>query len=172
MQSQSRKTIDSYLPDRTDLTTVNYGLGYLERLFNLILRSRGDGLFDEQRSLREVLQDLELDIAARTRGAAEHGGRANDNGARAFSRVHVLDKVLEGLEDASVFICGSHEGFAFLGEDRGGTVDGGVDERDNLETGTELTGGLGECEVRRELEGRRRTARCGMSDSKDLLQSL
>lgn len=145
--------IDSYLPDGADLATVDYGLGYLERLFNLILRSRGDGLFDKQRSLREVLQDLELDIAARARGAAEHRGRANDNGARAFSGRHVLDKVLEGLEDASVFICGTHEGFAFLGEDCGRTVDGGVDERDDFETGAELTGGLGECESTEGVKG-------------------
>jgi hypothetical protein len=138
--------IDSYLPDRTDLAAVDYGLGYLECLFNLILRSRGDGLFDEQRSLREVIQDLELDIAARACGAAEHGRRANDNGARAVSGRHVLDKVLEGLEDASVFICRTHECFAFLGKDCGGAVDGGVDERDDLETGTELTGRVGECE--------------------------
>jgi hypothetical protein len=108
---------DWYLPDGTDLATVGYGPGHLERLLNLFLRTRGDGLFDEQRRLREMLQDLELDIAAWTRGAAKHGGRANDNGARAFSRRHVLDKVIEGLEDASVFICGTHECFAFLGED-------------------------------------------------------
>lgn len=145
--------INSYLPDGTDLATVDYGLGHLECVFNLILRSRGDGLFDEQRSLREVLQDLELDIAARARGAAEHGRRANDNGARAFSGRHVLDKVLEGLENASVFICGTHESFAFLGEDCGGTVDGGVDERDNLETGAELTGGVGECESTEGVKG-------------------
>jgi hypothetical protein len=151
--TQSRDMIDSYLPDGTDLATVDYGLGYLERLLNLILRSRGDGLFDKQRSLREVVQDLELDIAARARGTAEHGGRANDNGARAFSGRHVLDKVLEGLEDASVFICATHEGFAFLGEDCGGTVDGGVDERDDLETGAELTGGLGECEKTEGVRG-------------------
>jgi len=58
IRSQSRKMIDSFLPDGTDLATVDYGLGYLERLFNLILRSRGDGLFDEQRSLREVPRSL------------------------------------------------------------------------------------------------------------------
>ncbi len=128
------------------MATVDYGLGHLERLFKLILRSRGDRLFDEQRSLREVLQDLELDIAARARGTTEHGGRADENGARTFAMRHILDKVLEGLEDASVFICGTYEGFTFLGEDCGGTVDGGIDERNDLETGTELTGGVGECE--------------------------
>ncbi len=117
IHSQDRKIIESCLPDGTDLATVDYGLRHLERLFNLILRSGGDRLFDEQRSLRKVLQDLELDIAARARGAAEHGGRADENGARTFSGCHVLDKVLEGLEDASMFICGTHEGFAFLGED-------------------------------------------------------
>ena len=138
--------IDWHLPDGTYLATVNYGLGHLERLFDLFLRSRGDRLFDEQGSLREILQDLELDIAARTRCAAEHGRRTNDNGARAFSGGHVLDKVLEGLEDASVFICGTHECFAFLGEDCGGTVDGGIDEGDDLETGAELTGEVGGCE--------------------------
>jgi hypothetical protein len=135
------------------LATVDYGLGYLERLFNLFLRSRSDGLFDKQRSLGEVFQNLELDIAAWARGAPEHGGRANDNGARAFSGCHVLDKVLEGLENASIFICGTHEGFAFLAEDRGGTVDGGVDERDYLETGAELTGGVGECESTEGVRG-------------------
>ena len=145
--------IDWYLPDGTDLATVDYGLGYLERLLNLFLRSRGDGLFDKQRSLREMLQDLLLDIAARTRGAAEHGGRANDNGARAFSGRHVLDKVIEGLEDASVFICGTDECFAFLGEDCGGTIDGGVDEGDDLETRAELTGRVGECEGRKGAKG-------------------
>src|SRR5713101_8808228 len=151
--SQNRKIIGSYLPDGTYLTTVDYGLGYLERFFNLFLWSRGNGLFDEQSSLREVLQNLELDIAAWARGAAEHGGRSNDNGARAFSGRHVLDKVLEGLENASVFICGTYEGFAFLGEDCGGTVDGGVDERYDLETRTKLTGGVGECESREGVKG-------------------
>ena len=164
--------VDSYSPDGTYLATVDYLLGHLECLLNLFLRSRGDGLFDKQRSLREMLQDLELDIAARTRGAAEHGGRANDDGARDISGRHVLDKVLEGLEDTSVFICGTHECFAFLCEDRGGTVDGGVDEGDDLEAGTELAGGVGECESRKVLTGRRRTARCGKNGSKDLLQSL
>lgn len=128
------------------MATIDQGPGYLERFFNLVLGSRGDGLFDEQRSLREVLQDLELDIAARARGSTEHGGRADENCARTFSGRHVLDKVLEGLEDASVLICRTHEGFAFLAEDCGGTVNGGVDERDDLETGAELTGGVGECE--------------------------
>jgi hypothetical protein len=153
IHSQNRKIIDWYLPDGTDLATVDYGLVHLERLFDLFLRSRGDGLFDEQRSLREMLQDLELDIAAWTRGAAEHGGSANDNGARAFSGRHVLDKILEGLEDASVFICGTDECFAFFGEDCGGTVDGGVDQGDDLETGTELTGGVGECECGEGVKG-------------------
>lgn len=153
IHSQSRKIIDSCSPDGTDLAAVDYALGYLERLLNLLLRSRGDGLFDKQRSLREVLQDLELDVAARARSAAKHGGRANDNGARAISRRHVLDKVLEGLEDASVFICGTHECFAFLGEDCGGTIDGGVDEGDDLETGAELTRGVGECESREGVKG-------------------
>jgi len=37
-----------------------------------------------------------------------------------------------------MFICGTHECFAFLGEDCGGTFDGGVDERDDLETRAEL----------------------------------
>src|SRR5258708_4265057 len=146
IHSQCRKVVDSYSPDGTGLATVDYGLGHLERLFKLILRSRGDRLFDEQRSLREVLQDLELDIAARARGTTEHWGRDDENGVRTFAMRHILDKVLEGLEDASVVICGTYEGFAFLGEDCGGTVDGGIDEGNDLETGTELTGGVGECE--------------------------
>jgi hypothetical protein len=141
-----RKMTDLNLPDGTDCATVDYGLGYLECLFNLLLRSCGDGLFDEQCSLGEVLQDLELDIAARARGAAEHGGRANNNSARTFAGRRVLDKLLESLEDASVFIGGTHESFAFLGEDCGGTIDRGVDERDNLETRAEFTEGVGGCE--------------------------
>jgi hypothetical protein len=132
---------DLYLPDGANRATVDYGPGHLERLFKLSLRSRGDGLFDEQRSLGEVFQDLELDIAAGARRAAEHGGRTDDDGARTFTGRHVLDKVLEGLEDASVFVGGTHEGFAFLGEDCGGTVDRGVDERDDLETGAEFAEG-------------------------------
>ena len=130
-----------HLPDGTDGAAVNYGLRHLERLFDLILRTRGNGLLDKQRSIREVAQDLELNIAARTRGTAEHGGRANDDGARTFPRCHVLDKVLESLEDASVLIRGTHECLAFLPEDRGRTVNRGVDERDYLETGAELAEG-------------------------------
>jgi len=118
-----------------------YGLRHLERLLDLILRAGGNGLFDEQGSFREVTQDLELDIAARTRGTAEHGRRADDDGARTFPRGHVLGKVLEGLIDASEFICGTHERLAFLVEDCGGTVNRGVDEGDYLETGAELAEG-------------------------------
>jgi hypothetical protein len=40
---------------------------------DLILRSCGNGLFDEQRSIREVFQDLQLDITTRARGTTEHG---------------------------------------------------------------------------------------------------
>jgi len=54
--------IDSYLPDGTDLATVDYGLGHLERFLEFILRPSSNGLLYEQCSLREVLQDLELDI--------------------------------------------------------------------------------------------------------------
>ena len=170
--TESENMSDLYSPDRTDRVTVNYCLGYLERLFNLILGSCGDGLFDEQCCLGEVLQDLELDIAARARGAAEHGGRADNNGAGTLTGRHVLDKVLEGLEDASVFIGRTDEGFAFLGEDSSGTVYRGVYERDNLETGTEFTEGVGECECKEALRRRRRTVRSGKSGSKDLHQSL
>jgi hypothetical protein len=130
-----------HLPDGTDDATVIYGLRHLERLLDLILRASGNGLFDEQGSFREVMQDLELDIAARTRGTAEHGRRADDDGARTFPRGHVLGKVLEGLVDASEFICGTHERLAFLVEDCGGTVNRGVDEGDYLETGAELAEG-------------------------------
>lgn len=166
------KMAELYLPNRTDRATVDYGLGHLERLFNLILRSCGDGLFDEQCCLGEVLQDLELDITARARGAAEHGGRTDNNGARTLAGRRVLDKVLEGLEDASVFIGRTHESFAFLGEDRGGTVESGVDERDDLETGAEFTEGVGECECTEALQRKRLTARSGKSGSKDPHQSL
>jgi hypothetical protein len=45
------------------------------------------------------------------------------------------------------------ERFCILGEDSGGTVDNGVDERDDLETGAELTGGVGECESMEGVRG-------------------
>jgi hypothetical protein len=43
--------------------------------------------------------------------------------------------------------------FRILGQDSGGTVDGEVDERDDLETGAELTGGVGECESMEGVRG-------------------
>jgi hypothetical protein len=53
-----------------------------------------------------ILLDTDIDVDRRARGAVKYGGRADDNGARAFSGRHdVLDKVLKGLEGASVFIC-------------------------------------------------------------------
>ena len=119
-----------------------------------------------------MFQDLQLDVAARTRGAAEHGGRADDNGAGTLTRRRVLDEVLKGFEYASVLIGRTDEGFAFLGEDSSGTVYRGVYERDNLETGTEFTEGVGECECKEALKRRRRTVRGGKSGSKDLHQSL
>lgn len=170
--TDSENMSDLYLPDRTDGVTADYCLGDLERFFNLILRSCGDGFFDEQSCLGEVLQDLQLDIAARTRGAAEHGGRADDNGARTLTRRRILDEVLEGLEDASVFIGRTDEGFAFLGKDSSGTVYRGVYERDNLKTGTEFTEGVRVCECEEALKRRRRTVRGGKSGSKDLHLSL
>ena len=129
------------LPDGTDHATVGYGPGHLENLCDFLLGARGKGLFDEESNVREVAQDLELDIAARARGTTKHGGRADDNGARTFTGQHVLDKVLESLEDTSVFICGTDEGLAFLLEDSVRTLGCGVDERNYLETGAELTEG-------------------------------
>jgi|SRR5712671_3091111 len=144
------KWTDFHSPDGTDSTTVDYGLGHLERFLEFILRPSSNGLLYEQCSLREVLQDLELDIPARTSGAAELGRRADDKGAGTFTSRRVIDKVIEGLEDASVFICGTHEGLAFFGENCGCTVDCRIDECDHLETRAELTeepGGVRVCKA-------------------------
>jgi hypothetical protein len=165
MNEKKRK--DFHLPDGTNSVTVDYGLRHLERLFNLILRSRGNWLFDKQGSFREVPQDLELDIAARTRGTTEHGGRTNDDGTRTFLLCHIFDKVLESLVDASVLICGTYECLALLAKDCGGTVNRGVDEGDYFETGAELTKGPGAV---REMEGGARAEKTHCSKRKEWFQ--
>ena len=139
ISSRKKRKSDLRLPNRADRAALDDSPGDFECLYNLILRAGGDRLFDEECNAGKAAQDLKLYIAARASGTTKHRRRANDYSARAIAGQHARDKVLEGLEDASVFIRGAHESLALLEEDNSRTLDVRVDKRDYLEAGAEFT---------------------------------
>lgn len=96
------------------------------------------GLLHENGHAREVLQNLHLDVTTRLEGSAEHGRRTDDNRARTVLGGHILDKVLEGLENTRCLVRRNDEGVAFLLEYGSCTLDCGIDEGNYFETQTEL----------------------------------
>jgi hypothetical protein len=76
---------DLHSPDGTDHAAVGYGLRYLERLFDSLLWPGGNRLLHEERNAGKAAQDLDLNVATRACGTAEHGRRADNKGARAFA---------------------------------------------------------------------------------------
>ena len=144
MSGHARVTAGGDAPDGADGVALRDRFADLNDLRELLLGASRDGLLDEERDAGEVLEDLELDVATGLGGAAEHGRAADDDGAGHLLAGHVLDEVLERLEDARVLVRGAHERLALLLEHRRRTVDGGVDQRDALEARTEFAAGAGE----------------------------
>ena len=85
-----------------------------------------------------MLQNLHLNISPRLQTSSKHGRRPNDDDAGSFGGGHVADKVVEGFEDAGVFVGGFDEGVAFFGEHGLGACDVGIDEGDDFEAGAEF----------------------------------
>ena len=102
---------------------------------------RRDRLLDEHRNTREVLQDLQLDIATRFGASAEHGRRANYKCIRPFGLRLAPDIFVEIFVDPSVLVRRDDEGVALRLEHLLGALDGWVDERNDLEARAELAGG-------------------------------
>lgn len=134
------------LPNRADGAALLDLLGDLERLDKLLLGAGGNGLLDEERDAGEALEDLQLNVASALRRAAEHRGRADDKRARGHVRRRVLDELVERPEHLRALVRAAHERLALLREHGLGALDGGVDDRDDLQAGPELAacGGRGQ----------------------------
>ncbi len=67
-------------------------------------------------------------IAARFQGPTEHGGTSDNDGAGPVLGCHVLDKVIESLEDTGILVRRHDEGVAFFLKNGSCTFDGGINK--------------------------------------------
>jgi hypothetical protein len=97
-------------------------------------------LFNKVRHFGKVLDEVELEVAAR-RGATAEGGRGPDNDHVGVFLAGALDGggiVVEGREHLGVLVGLFHEALAFLVENVLGAGSVGVDEGYDLEARAEL----------------------------------
>ncbi len=95
---------------------------------DLLLRACRDGFLNEHSNAGEILEYLHLDIAARFQGPTEHGGTSDNDGAGPVLGCHVLDKVIESLEDTGILVRRHDEGVAFFLKNGSRTFDGGINK--------------------------------------------
>lgn len=109
------------------------------RLLQLLQRSGGDGLLNEEGDAGEVLQELNLDVPALLQRSPEHRGAADNDSPGLFVGGVGLDELLEGLADTGVLVGRDNEGIAFFGQSLFRALRVGVDKAYNLEAGSEFT---------------------------------
>lgn len=110
----------------------------MESLLNLFLRTGRNRLLNEHRDTRQVLQDLHLNVASGLCSTAEHRRTADNNCVWALFVSHPCDELFEGFVYACVLVRRDNEGLAFLAKHSLCTLDRGVDERNDLETRSQL----------------------------------
>ena len=131
-----------YAPNRAHDTTVVDRLRDLESIRDLTLRARRNRLLNEERYAGEVLDDLEFNITAGLCAATEHGWRADNECMKALLCGPPLDELIKRLVDARVLVCGDDKRVALLLQHGLCTLDGRVNQCNDLEPRAELAVGV------------------------------